>query len=281
MRPTILLALATALWHALAAAAAPSLPGPAFPHYADAAAVSADCDRGLATAALKLRALERHAVDVRWMAASDDLNATLEDLSAPLDLVQNVHPDAAVRDAAQACTLRWQDFFSTLGQNETLYRAARKAKPADAIDREYLKTMIEGFEDNGVGLSAEQRPRAKQINDRITDLGLQFSKNVRDDATRLAFKPEDLAGVPEAVWKDAPRDAEGLVLLGLDYPVYFPVMERAERAATRERMWRARSVLGGDANLKLLGEIAQLRREYAQLFGFASYADFTLRVEWR
>jgi thimet oligopeptidase len=54
-------------------------------------------------------------------------------------------------------------------------------------------------------------------------------------------------------------------------------MERAERGATRERMWRARSQQGGDANLKLLGEIAQLRREYAQLFGFASYADFTLR----
>src|SRR5204862_341911 len=49
------------------------------------------------------------------------------------------------------------------------------------------------------------------------------------------------------------------------------------KAATRERMWRARNMLGGDANLKLLGEIAQLRREYAQLFGYASYADFTLR----
>jgi Zn-dependent oligopeptidase len=42
-------------------------------------------------------------------------------------------------------------------------------------------------------------------------------------------------------------------------------------------MYRARAVLGGDANTRLLGEIAQLRREYAQLFGFASYADFTLR----
>jgi thimet oligopeptidase len=42
-------------------------------------------------------------------------------------------------------------------------------------------------------------------------------------------------------------------------------------------MWRARAVQGGADNLKLLGEIAQLRREYAQLFGFASYADFKLR----
>ena len=71
------------------------------------------------------------------------------------------------------------------------------------------------------------------------------------------------------------------MLLGLDYPIYFPVLERAEKGATRERMYRARAVLGGDANIKLLGEIAQLRHEYAQLFGFASYADFTLRRRMR
>ena len=277
MRPTTVLALTLALCAAVPAIAAPSLPGPAFPLFADAAALAADCDRGLATAAVKLRALERRPVDARWTGASDDLNAVLEDLSGPVYLVQNVHPDKAVRDAAQACSLRWQDFMSTMGQNEKLYRAAQKAKPGDAIDREYLKTMIEGFEDDGVGLPADKRPRAKQINDRITDLGQQFNKNVRDDATKVPFKAEELAGVPEGAWKDAPRDAEGQVLLGLDYPIYFPVMERAEKAATRERMWRARSAQGGDANLKLLGEIAQLRREYAQLFGFASYADFKLR----
>src|SRR5205085_1994049 len=197
----------------------------------------------LAVATARLHALERHPPDARWAAASDDLNAYIEDASAPVSLIENVHPDAAIRDAAQACVLRWQEFNSTMGLDETLYRAALKVRPRDAVDREYFKVTLEGFEDAGVSLPAAKRPRAKQINDRITDLGQQFDKNVRDDATQVAFGADELTGVPEAVWKKAPRDSEGRVLLGLDYPIYFPVMERAENAATRERMWRARSVL--------------------------------------
>ncbi|HEX6705515.1 MAG TPA: M3 family metallopeptidase [Albitalea sp.] len=277
MRPLPCLALALLLASATGAIAAPALPGPAFPHYADAAAIKADCDRQLALAGTRLRALERRPADARWLGASDELSAFLDDASGPVYLVMNVHPDKSVRDAAQACVMRWQDFTSTMGLNEKLYRAALKVKPADAVDREFMKSAIEGFEDAGVGLPADKRPRAKEINDRITDLGQQFNRNVRDDTTKVPFSVEELAGVPESVWKNAPRDAEGHVLLALDYPVYFPVMERAEKASTRERMWRARSGLGGDANLKLLGEIAQLRREYARLFGFSSYADFILR----
>jgi len=278
MRPSRSLVLAAALGAALPAlAASATLPGPAFPRYADAKAVQAACDRGLAGATTRLRALERHAPDARWNVASDDLNEYIEDVSGPVFVIENMHPGQAIRDAAQACALRWQDFASTMGLDEKLYRAALKVKPRDAIDREFLKSTIEGFEDSGVGLPADKRPRAKAINDRITELGQEFEKNLRDDATQVPFAVEDLAGVPEGVWKGAPRDAEGHVLLRLDYPVYIPVMERAEKASTRERMWRARAVLGGDANIQLLGEIAQLRREYAQLFGFASYADFTLR----
>src|SRR2546423_880805 len=278
MRPSLFLVLAAAgLAVAAAHAATPTLPGPIFPSYADAKAVQSACDRGLAGAAPRLRALERHGPDARWNVASDDLNEYIEDVSGPVFVTENMHPVPAIRDAAQACALRWQDFASTMGLNEKLYKAALKVKPSDAIDREFLKSTIEGFEDSGVGLPADKRPRAKAINDRITELGQKFEKNLRDDATKVSFAVEDLAGVPEAVWKGAPRDAEGHVLLGLDYPIYFPVMERAQKASTRERMWRARAVLGGDANIQLLGEIAQLRREYAQLFGFTSYADFTLR----
>jgi thimet oligopeptidase len=277
MRPSAFLALATAALAAVPALAAPTLPGPAFPNYPDANAVQAACDRGLAGAKTRLQALERHAPDARWNVASDNLAEYIEDVSGPIYVVEHMHPEQAIRDAAQACSLRWQDFASTMGLDEKLYVAARKVKPRDAIDRQFLKDTIEGFEDSGVALPADKRPRAKAISDRITDLGQQFEKNLRDDKTKVAYAVEDLAGVPESVWKSAPRDAEGHVLLGLDYPVYFPVMERAEKASTRERMWRARSDLGGDANVKLLGEIAQLRREYAQLFGFSSYADFILR----
>ena len=180
-------------------------------------------------------------------------------------------------DAAQACGLRWADFGSTLGQNETLYLAARALTPTDPIDREFRKQLLEAFEDAGVALPADKRARAKQLSDRIVDLGQQFDQRIRDAAIKVPFTAAELAGVADTVWKDKPRDAQGRYLLGLDYPTYLPVLERADQGATRERMWHAKQDEGGDANLKLLGEISQLRREYAQLFDLKSYADFQLR----
>jgi thimet oligopeptidase len=272
-----LIAAALAAAAGMAGAATSALPGPAFPSFDNAEQVKAACDKGLADGAAHVRQLERVPGGPRWLAASDDLNAFLEDQAGPIYLLSNVHPDKAVRDATEACELRWQDFSSTLAQNEKLYRAARKVKPRDAIDREFLKTTLDGFVDAGVSLPPRQRKRAKAIQDRINELGQQFDKNIRDENAKLTFTEAELKGVPEGVLQAAPRDAEGRVVLGLDYPIYVPLMQGAVDPQVRERMWRAKTNEGGEANLKLLAEIGQLRKEYATLFGAASYADFTLR----
>ena len=259
------------------AAAAPALPGPAFPAFLSAAALQAHCDAGLTRATAALRALERHPANAKWLAAYDDLNALLEDLAGPIYLLSGVHPDKSIRDAAEACELRWQDFTSSLGQNTTLYRAASRLRDRDPIDARLLKTLREDFEDAGVSLPAAQSKRAKEINDTVTALGQEFDRNIRETNIQLAFTIEQLRGVPEPVWRGAKRNEQGQVLLGVDTPTYMSVMQGAVDAATRERMWRAKVNEGGAPNLKLLAEIARLRKEYAGLFGFASYADFVLR----
>lgn len=276
MASALPLALAASLI-GTAASGATSLPGPAFPRYASAGALTEACDQALADVARRVKALERHAPDARWLSAWDELNTVIEDASGPVSLLENVHPDKPIRDAAQACNLRWAEFGSSLGQNEALYRAVSKVKPSDPIEREFVKYALEGFEDSGVALGPAARQRAKQLNDRISDLAKQFEARIRDANIKVPIAVEDLAGVPEAVWKALPRDDAGRILLGLDYPTLIPIGERAEKASTRERMWRAKLTEGGPANLALLGELARLRREYAQLFGFKTFADFQLR----
>jgi thimet oligopeptidase len=271
------------LWAALALAATsslaapPSLPGPAFPSYAQPAQLDAACKSHLGRAEAAVRRLERRGPRAGWLAAYDDVNALVEDLASPVFLLSNVHPEPALREAAEACERRWQDFFTRFGQNETLYRAARRQQPRDAIDRHLLKSAIEGFEDAGVSLPPAQRARAKAIQDRINEISQAFDRAIRDEKVLLAFTEAELKGVPEGVWKAAKRDDQGRYLLGLDYPSSLPVLQLAIDPATRERMWRAKQSEGGAENLKRLAEIAQLRREYAQLFGFKSFADFTLR----
>ena len=259
------------------AATPPTLPGPAFPNYRDAAQVKLACDRGLADTRARLRQLERVPGGPRWVAAMDDFNTFVEDVSNPIFVLTTVHPDPAVRTATEACELRWQDFTSTLGQNQTLYRAALKTRPRDAIERQFLKTTIDAFIDAGVSLPAAQCQRAKALNDRITELSQTFEKNIRNQPVRLAFSEAELAGVAPSLWAGMARDAEGRILLTVDDATFAPVMRHATNASTRERFWRADNTQGGEANLKLLAELGQLRREVAQLFGAASFADFKLR----
>jgi thimet oligopeptidase len=258
-------------------AAPPELPGPAFPQYARASQLEAACSANLVRAKAAVRRLESQVPGPRWLDAYDDINALVEDLASPVYLLSNVHPDKPMREAAEACERRWQDFFTTLGQNEKLYRAARRVQARDAIDRQLRKTTLEGFEDSGVSLPPAKRARAKAIQDRLTEIGQSFDRNIRDANTLVAFTESELKGVPEGVWTAAKRDDQGRFLLGLDYPTSLPVLQLAGDAAARERMWRAKQTEGGAENLLLLAEITQLRREYAQLFGFSSFADFTLR----
>ncbi|AKJ28676.1 peptidase [Caldimonas brevitalea] len=255
----------------------PASDEPPFPRYETPQQVAQACQEGLQ----RLRGIESELAkgsggdDV--LTGLDNLQAAGEDASGPIYLLVNVHPDKAVRDAAQACTLQWQDFWSSLLQNGRIYRLLKQARPRDAIDRELRRDSLEGFEDAGAGLRPGARRRAKAIQDRITALRQAFDQRLRDDDTKVAFTEDELAGVPEGVWREAPRNQQGQVLLGLDYPTYLPVLGHATQAAARERMWRAKLNEGGEANLQVLAEIARLRREYASLFGFSSYADFALR----
>jgi thimet oligopeptidase len=277
-RPSIQRAAALLLaGFSAASAAAPALPGPAFPNFSTAAELKAACDRGLGAATQSLRQLERRVPDGGWLLAYDRLAALMEDAGYPLQFLSAVHPDKDIRQASETCEQRWTEFNSALGQNEKLYLAAKRVKPRDAIDREFLRTLLEGFEDSGVGLPPAKRAQAKTLIDRVSALGIEFDRNVRDAAVTRPYTEAELKGVPDSVWKGAKRDDQGRVLLGVDYPTYDPVMQLAEDGAARERMWRAKTNEGGEGNLKLLAEITRLRQEYVALFGAASWAEFTVR----
>jgi thimet oligopeptidase len=267
-----LLALSAPAWAETA-----RLPGPAFPNFKSAAEIKKACDAGLAAAGKRLKVLEQRKPDASWLGAYDDFYAFLEDTQYPIEFVLHVHPDKPVREAAQACSLRWADFTSSYGQNAKIYGALKAAPSADAIDRELVRVSAGSFEDSGVALPADKRARAKQILDKLSELDQNFEKNIRDAGIKVAFTEAELKGVPEGVWKGKPRDQQGRIVLGVDYPSYGPVLQSADTGETRERMWRAKTNEGGEANLKLLAEITQARNEYAKLFGFTNYVDFSLR----
>lgn len=260
-------------------AAAPSGAVDVFPVYRSAAQIAATCDVALRDEQARARRIAAGEVEPRGsvLTALDRLAQATDDRLNPIFFLANVHPDKGVRDAAETCELRHQAFTSRLYQNRAIYERVRRLKPADAIDAQMRDDLLAGFEDAGVALAPARRADARRINDALARLSQDFERRLREDATRIAFTEAELDGVPPAVWQQAPRDAQGRVLLGLDYPTYTPVVESARDPAARERMWRAFQARGGAPNLRTLAEIGDQRRRYAHLFGFESYAEFALR----
>ena len=250
-----------------------------FPEYRSAAQVGEECERLLADQ----KQTEQRLAGLAAEAASTvpaELDATLrryEDTIGPLGLLAAVHPDKAIRDAADACEVAYQTFNSAFLQNPAIHGLLKLAQPADDITRRLVHDQLNEFEDSGVALAPEAQARAREINVETTRLAQEFDRRVREDKTTVAFSAEELKGVPRPVWQRAPRDAQGRYLLGLDTPTFDPVIEGARNANTRMRMWRAFQSQGGAANLQTLAQLGQLRRDYARLFGFESYADFVLR----
>lgn len=278
IRQFILCAASATAIASAAQAAAPS-PSYTFPSYTSAAQVDEACKALLDQARAdeqRLQALPA-STTTTLLDEFDAMTRRYEDTIGPLGLLAAVHPDKAVRDAADTCDLNYQAFNSAFQQNAKIYALLKQVQPADDIDARMLRDQLDAFEDSGVALSADKQERARAVQNEITRLGQEFERRVREDPTRVPFTALELAGVPKEAWKGLKRDAKGRYLLGIDYPTYDAVMQGAKSGASRERMWRAFQNHGGAENLKTLQQLGQLRREYAQLFGVDSFADFVMR----
>ncbi|HEU4622669.1 MAG TPA: M3 family metallopeptidase [Burkholderiaceae bacterium] len=243
----------------------------------DAQTIQAQCDRILEQLRSRKAAMEAHAQPQGVLTEWNALSALNEDWLNPVYLLANVSPDKAVRDAAEACVVKFSPFNTELFQSEALYRRVMKSSSGDAIDRELRKDLLEGFEDSGVTLPLEKRARVKAINERMEAIEQAFSRNLRDDATRVAFTAEEMNGLPESYLKDKPRDEQGRYLLDLRTPSFVPYLQLATSEAGRKRYWIAKQNEGGDANLALLDEITALRQELASLYDLPDFATFQLR----
>lgn len=207
----------------------------------------------------------------------DRIGQMLENIEGPISILNNVHPDKSVRDAADDAIRQLASFQVEIFQNEALYARVRAVTPSSPAETQFRKDLTEAFEDTGVTLPPDRRARAKAIADRITALYQEFSRNLRDNQLRMPFTPEEMRGLPEPFLTRQPRDAEGRYLLSFDYPDFNPFMANAEDESARQRYYIAYLNRGTSRNVEILDEVMALRHELAGLYGLPSFAAFVLR----
>jgi len=276
MRFLIATLAAAAALSPLAGLAAPQ-PARALMTLYDAPGITRACDEGIARAQALIQQMGAKKGAGTIFDEWNRLAIVIEDTVNTVYLLGNVSPDKAVRDAAEPCLQKYTTLQADLFQDEKLFARVNAAQPMNPHQAKFKKDLVEGFEDTGVALPPDKRKRAKEIFEKIEELRQAFDRNIRDDPTRVTFKPEDLAGMPESYLKAHAPDADGNIVLALDYPSYLPFLQNAKSEEARKRYYMAKLNQGGAKNLDLLLEIFQLRKELAGLYGLPSFADYALR----
>jgi thimet oligopeptidase len=271
--------LTFAVLSSIPVAAAPAQRHAVLPPLDSAEAVGKACDATLARARADVAAIEKKSGGAGFLREWNELQMDIDDSLGTIYLMGEVHPDKAVRDAAEPCLTRFTAFNTELFQNEKVFARVQATRPGNAHEAKLRKDLVEGFEDSGVALPPAKRARAKEIFDKLEELRQAFDRNIRDDPTRVTFTAAEMEGMPESYLRahEKQRDKDGNYVLTLAYPSYFPFLNNARFGDARRRYYVAKMNEGGTKNLELLGEIFTLRKELAGLYGLPSFADYVLR----
>ena len=247
----------------------------------DARDVTDAAERALASARELLSRIENTSTDdataERILDVWDDAAVILEDAFGPISLLNSVHPDKEVRDACDVALVQESSFLTSVFQNEAFYERVNRVAAKSIAERELRKQLIEAFEDSGVSLPADKRERFKEISERLTELGQEFAKNIRENETRLKFTIDECRGLPQSWLERQTRDEDGNIVVGFDYPDYVPFMMNAQDGEARRRYWIANTLRGTERNLAVMDEIVALRKEIADLYGVPSYAHYVTK----
>ncbi len=243
--------------------------------------VSGNASAALQEARRKLEAIERlpleEATPQAVLDVWDDAAILLEDAFGPISLLNSVHPESAVRDAADRALIDESVFTTELFQNEKLFERVRRVVPATAPQKQLQKDLLEAFEDSGVALPPEKRERFRAISERLTELAQEFAKNIRENKTVLHFTPEECSGLPQSYLERVSKDEHGNIVVGFDYPDYLPFMMNSTNEQARKRYYIANTNRGTPRNLEILDEIVALRKEIADLYGVPSFAHYVTK----
>ena len=207
----------------------------------------------------------------------DEVQIYLDAAGQQAGLIQEVHPDEAVRDAAEKVSQKVQSFITDLSLNRAVYDAlkAMDLKGADAETRYYVEKTLRDFRLAGVDKDDATRKRIKELRDELVLIGQEFSRNIRDDKrTVIAESAAELEGMPADYIARHKPGPDGKITLTIDYPDSLPVFSYAKNESLRKRMFMEYNNRAYPQNMAVLDRMIARRYELANLLGYSNWADY-------
>ncbi len=201
----------------------------------------------------------------------------IEHSMATAGLMDGVHPDEAIRNAAKACEQATSSFVTELSLHRGLYDAFVSVDTSglDAETKRLVETTLRDYRRAGVDKDEATRGRLKEIDEAMVKLGQEFGKNIVDDVRQIEVASVDLLkGLPKDFIEAHAPNADGKIIITTEYPDIKPFLKYAENDELRKQIYIANKSRAGESNEKTLGSILKLRAEKATILGYANWADY-------
>ncbi len=202
--------------------------------------------------------------------------AALGEAASRASLARNVHPDAAMRDAAEACEQEVDALSTELSLDRGLYDALASLDVVgeDGATRHLVEKSLRDFRRAGVDRDDATRARVRALREELVRTGQEFGRNIKDDVRAIEVDPAELDGLPEDWRRAHPRGPDGKVTVTTDNTDYVPFMTYARSERAREALWRQYRLRGHPKNLDVLSRMLARRAELARVLGYPSWAVY-------
>jgi len=209
----------------------------------------------------------------------DDIYSVIESVWSPGYLMGSVHTSEEIRNEGLEASKNIENYITELSLNEDLYNAVvayvttAEAKRLKGFRKKYLDDLLLDYKRIGFTLSKDEREKVKTVLDVLTDLGLEFDKNIRAAQDTLFLDQIDLAGLPDNYKKER-LQKNGKYAIDMTYPSYVPFMDQAESDEAREALRFKFNNRARAENIGVLNDILRNRMKMVKLLGYNSYAEY-------
>jgi Zn-dependent oligopeptidase len=209
----------------------------------------------------------------------DQLMRELDRAASATGLIQKVHPDSALREAADRSDRKVSALATEISLDRRVFDAVRAMdlSDADPVTRHYVRRILRDFGLAGVDRDSATRVRIKELREELVVIGQEFDRNIRDDVRTIEVgSAAELAGLPQDYIAAHPPGPDGRIRLTTEYPDVFPVFTYARSDDLRRRLRTEFDNRAYPVNLAVLDRMIARRHELARLLGYESWADYAV-----